>query len=74
MKNETMKNEAMNKLIRRTTVLLLTAYCLLLTVLTAAAQEDPLEHATLLPGAVGWVLVVVAIVLIIGMARWMRQR
>lgn len=64
----------MSKLMRRTTVLLLTAYCLLLTILPAAAQEDPLEHAVLLPGAVGWVMVVVAIVLIIGMARWMRQR
>jgi len=69
-----MNNEIMNKLTKRFTVLLLTVYCLLLTFLPAAAQEeDLLATAVLLPGVVGWAMVVLAIVLMVALAKWMRR-
>jgi hypothetical protein len=70
-----MNNERMNKVVRRFMALLLTGACLLLPVLPAAAQEeDPLATAVLLPGAVAWFLVALAIVLIIALRLWMRGR
>ena len=70
-----MNNETMNNLMKRGTVLLLTAYYLLLTFLPAAAQEeDPLATAVLLPGVVGWLMVGLAIVLMVVLSRWMRSR
>jgi hypothetical protein len=65
----------MNKGLRNFAVLLLTGYCSLLAVLpTAAQEEDPLATAVLLPGPVAWFWVLVAVVLMVALARWMRSR
>jgi hypothetical protein len=75
MNNETMNNETRKTVKRRVAILMLTGYWLLLAVFPAVAQEaDPLATAVLLPGAVGWLMVLLAIVLMVGLARWMRQR
>jgi hypothetical protein len=70
-----MKNQTMNKVSRRITILVLTAWSLLVMAFPAAAQEDPLANAVLLPGVVGWIMLILAIILILALRFWwMRGR
>jgi hypothetical protein len=80
MNNETMNNWTrdggkMERGMRKFAILLLAAYCLLLTILPVGAQEeDPLATAVLLPGVVAVFWVVVAVVLMAALAWWIRSR
>jgi hypothetical protein len=59
---------------RRLSVVLLLLVAMATPMLSALAQEeDPLAHSTLLPNAVGWGLVGLAVLLMILFILWTRR-